>query len=122
MSDSNEKLHGIVAYFADTDGLMAAARKVRDAGYKRWDSYTPFPVHGIDDAMGIKPTILPWIVLVMGLTGLSLGILLQWYTNAFDYVFLISGKPDWSLWRTSRWRSRWSSRSARSRPSSGCWR
>ena len=65
MSDSNEKLHGIVAYFADTDGLMAAARKVRDAGYKRWDSYTPFPVHGIDDAMGIKPTILPWIVLVM---------------------------------------------------------
>ena len=97
MSDSNEKLHGIVAYFADTDGLMAAARKVRDAGYKRWDSYTPFPVHGIDDAMGIKPTILPWIVLVMGLTGLSLGILLQWYTNAFDYVFLISGKPDWSL-------------------------
>ena len=97
MSDSNEKLHGIVAYFSDTDGLMAAARKVRDAGYKRWDSYTPFPVHGIDDAMGIKPTILPWIVLVMGLTGLSLGILLQWYTNAFDYVFLISGKPDWSL-------------------------
>ena len=97
MSDSNEKLHGIVAYFTDIDGLMAAARKVRDAGYKRWDSYTPFPVHGIDDAMGIKPTILPWIVLVMGLTGLSLGILLQWYTNAFDYVFLISGKPDWSL-------------------------
>ncbi|MEC8493850.1 MAG: quinol:electron acceptor oxidoreductase subunit ActD [Planctomycetota bacterium] len=97
MSDSNEKLHGIVAYFTDIDGLMAAARKVRDAGYKRWDSYTPFPVHGIDEAMGIKPTILPWIVLVMGLTGLSLGILLQWYTNAFDYVFLISGKPDWSL-------------------------
>lgn len=97
MSDSNEKLHGVVAYFADIDGLMAAARKVRDAGYKRWDSYTPFPVHGIDDAMGIKPTILPWIVLVMGLTGLGLGILLQWYTNAFDYVFLISGKPDWSL-------------------------
>ena len=49
MSDPNEKLHGIVAYFADTDGLMAAARKVRDAGYKRWDSYAP--VHG---------TTMPW--------------------------------------------------------------
>lgn len=98
MSDTNDKqLHGVVAYYDDVEGLMSAARKVRDAGYKRWDSYTPFPVHGIDEAMGIKPTILPWIVLGMGLTGLCVGILLQWYTNAFDYVFLISGKPDWSL-------------------------
>lgn len=97
MSDSNEKLHGVVGYYTDVEGLMAAARKVRDAGYKRWDSYTPFPVHGIDDAMGIKPTILPWIVLGMGLTGLCVGLLLQWYTNAYAYVFEISGKPDWSL-------------------------
>lgn len=96
-SNEDRSIHGVVAYFSDVDGIMAAARKVRDAGYKRWDTYTPFPVHGIDDAMGIKPTILPWIVLGMGLTGLGVGILLQWYTNAFDYVFLISGKPDWSL-------------------------
>lgn len=99
MSDSNqqEKIHGVVAYYTDVDSVMEASRRVRDAGYKRWDSYTPFPVHGIDDAMGIKPTILPWIVLVMGLTGLGAGLLLQWYTNAYDYVYLISGKPDWSL-------------------------
>lgn len=99
MSDShkNDSIHGVVAYFHDVDGIMGAARKIRDAGFKKWDTYTPFPVHGIDEAMGIKPTILPWIVLGMGLTGLFVGLLLQWYTNAFDYVFLISGKPDWSL-------------------------
>lgn len=98
MSDTNkEDIHGVVAYYDDVDGIMAASRKVRDAGFKRWDAYTPFPVHGIDDAMGTKPTILPWIVLGMGLTGLCVGLLLQWYTNAWDYKFLISGKPDWSL-------------------------
>ena len=93
----NDEIHGVVAYFDDVDSVMSAARKVRDAGYKKWDTYTPFPVHGIDEAMGTKPTILPWIVLGMGLTGMTLGLLLQWWTNAYDYVFLISGKPDWSL-------------------------
>ena len=63
----------------------------------------------------------PWIVL-HGPDRPGRRILLQWYTNAFDYVFPISGKPDWSSRRTSRSRSRWSSPSARSRPSSGCWR
>ncbi|MBL6756872.1 MAG: DUF3341 domain-containing protein [Planctomycetes bacterium] len=99
MSDQkkNDEIHGVVAYFDDVDSVMSAARKVRDAGYKKWDAYTPFPVHGIDEAMGTKPTILPWIVLGMGLTGMACGLLLQWYTNAYDYVFLISGKPNWSL-------------------------
>ncbi|MEM6674457.1 MAG: quinol:electron acceptor oxidoreductase subunit ActD [Planctomycetota bacterium] len=93
----NDELHGVVAYFDDVDSVMAAARKIRDAGYKKWDTYTPFPVHGIDEAMGTKPTVLPWIVLAMGLTGLSLAILMQWWMNAVDYEFMISGKPSWSL-------------------------
>ncbi len=99
MSDSkaNQDQHGVVGYYSDVDSVMGAARRIRDAGYKKWDTYTPFPIHGIDEAMGTKPTILPWIVLGMGLTGLCVGLLLQWYTNAHDYVFLISGKPDWSL-------------------------
>ena len=48
---SNEDLHGVVAYYDDVDSVMAAARRVRDAGYKKWDTYAPFPVHGIDEAM-----------------------------------------------------------------------
>lgn len=100
MSDQNQnqpEIHGVVAYYDDVDGVMNASRKIRDAGYKKWDAYTPFPVHGIDEAMGTKPTILPWMVLGMGLTGLAVGLGLQYFTNAVDYVFLISGKPDWSL-------------------------
>ncbi|MCA9592778.1 MAG: DUF3341 domain-containing protein [Myxococcales bacterium] len=90
-------LYGLVAEYKTPHALKEAAKKVRDAGFEKWDTYTPFPVHGIDGAMGIKMTILPWIVLGAGLTGLTLAIWLQWWTNAHDYPFLISGKPFWSI-------------------------
>jgi mono/diheme cytochrome c family protein len=105
MSDSHEPnqetgpapLHGILAEYATPGEILAASRKVRDAGFSRWDTYTPFPVHGIDKAMGIRMTVLPWIVLGAGLTGLATAILLQWWTNAFDYPWIVSGKPTWSI-------------------------
>jgi len=98
------KLYGLMAEFDTPAAIMAAAEKVRDAGYRWWDCHTPFPVHGMDQAMGIKPTILPILVFFGGLTGTTLGVLLQWFTNAtnFDfwllvpvigYDFPISGKP-----------------------------
>jgi len=90
-------LHGVLAEYDTPEQIKAAARKVRDAGFKRWDTYTPFPVHGIDAAMGIKMTVLPWIVLGAGLTGLTTAILLQWWTNAYDYPWIVSGKPFWSI-------------------------
>src|SRR3954454_2244828 len=91
------ELVGLLAEYDDIDAILNAARTVRRAGFLRWDVHSPFPIHGIDYAMGIKPTILPWLVLGAGLFGLVGGILLQWFTNAFDYPFLISGKPIWSL-------------------------
>ncbi len=91
------ELVGLMAEFEDVDGIVAAARTVRRAGFTRWDVHSPFPIHGIDFAMGVRPTILPWLVLGGGLFGLGGGILLQWWTNAFDYPFFISGKPLWSL-------------------------
>jgi mono/diheme cytochrome c family protein len=94
---SEAPLHGLVAEYKTPQALMKAAEKVRDAGFKNWDTYTPFPIHGIDPAMGIKPTILPWIVLCGGLTGCATALLLQWYTNAYDYKFIVSGKPFWSI-------------------------
>lgn len=90
-------LHGMLAEYETPQALILAAQKVRDAGFRNWDTYTPFPVHGIDPAMGIRPTVLPWIILCGGLTGCATAVLLQWWTNAYDYPFLISGKPFWSL-------------------------
>ncbi len=94
---STAPLHGLLAEYDTPGQLIRASRQVRDAGYTRWDTYTPFPVHGIDRAMGIKMTVLPWLVLGAGLTGLVTAILLQWWTNAYDYPWIVSGKPFWSI-------------------------
>lgn len=88
---------GVLAEFDSEERILRAAAKARDAGYVRWDVHTPYPVHGMDDAMGIRQTILPWIVLGAGLTGVTFATLLQWWMNAYDYPYLISGKPFWSL-------------------------
>lgn len=102
------QLHGLLAEFDTPAAIMDAARRVRDAGYRWWDCHTPFFVHGLDDAMGIQRTILPVLVFFAGLTGCTIGFLLQWYTNATNldiwlivpvtgYQFLVSGKPFLSL-------------------------
>lgn len=95
--DEKVELIGLLAEYQTVDDILKAARAVRRAGFTRWDVHSPFPIHGIDHAMGIKPTILPWLVLGGGLTGLTTAIWLQWYCNAYDYPFLISGKPIWSF-------------------------
>lgn len=91
------KLHGIVVEYDNVDDLVEACETVRDAGYTKWDAHTPFPVHGIDDAMGIKSTLLPWLVLGGGLTGLALATGMQYWMNAVDYPYIVSGKPFFSL-------------------------
>lgn len=101
------KVYALLAEFADVDSTMHAAEKVRDANYMNWDVHTPFPVHGMPAAMGLRPTILPWIALVHGLAGLTLGLAMVWWANAKTvsgvptelqgYEFLISGKPRFSF-------------------------
>jgi hypothetical protein len=90
-------LAGFLAEFTDVDSVIIAAEKVRDSGYRLWDVHSPFPIHGIDEAMGIRPTILPWLVLGGGLFGLTGGLFMQWWMNAKDYPYFISGKPLFSL-------------------------
>ncbi len=99
-------LAGMLAEYETVDGLLDAATKVRNAGYTKWEAYSPCPIHGLDHAMGHKPTNLPWIVLSCGLTGLIGGIFLVWWTNATSfnvpyavrgYEFIISGKPIFSF-------------------------
>jgi hypothetical protein len=91
------ELVGLLAEYETVDAVLSAAAKVRQAGFTRWDVHSPFPIHGIDSVMGIRPTILPWLVLGGGLSGLAGGIGLQWFCNAFAYPLIISGKPFWSL-------------------------
>src|ERR1700728_3208291 len=91
------RLTGLLAEFEDVSAVVSAAAKTRAAGYKIWDVHSPFPIHGIDAVIGIRPTILPWMVLCSGLTGFAGAIALQWYCNAFDYQFPVSGKPFFSL-------------------------
>ncbi len=102
---SSQKLYGLLGEFQTPGAILSAAKKVHEAGYKWWDCCTPFSVHGLDKAMGIRPTILPWLVLGAGITGGTLGMVLQWFTNATNleiwggpvwvtgYAFLVSGKP-----------------------------
>lgn len=94
---TNQKLHGVYAEFDAVDTLLAACERVRDAGYTKTDAFTPFPVHGIDRALGIKPTGLPWIVLACGLIGTTIGVVMQIWMNTFDYPYIISGKPFFSM-------------------------
>jgi hypothetical protein len=96
-ADEPPRLYGLLAEFDNVDDVVAAAGKVRQAGYTRWDVHTPFPIHGLDDAMGLRATRLPWIVFAAGLIGAGLALLLQWWTNAVNYRFIISGKPYFSL-------------------------
>ena len=98
MTDKQEKkLHGTYAEFDAVDTLLAACRRVRDAGYLKTDAFTPFPVHGIDKALGIKPTVLPWIALACGLMGTTIGLTMQVWMNTIDYPYIISGKPFFSM-------------------------
>ena len=84
---------GWMAEYDDENKLMEACRKVRDSGYTRTDAFTPFPVHGIDEALGIKPTVLPWFTFCAGATGTTVALTMQWFMNAYDYPYIISGKP-----------------------------
>jgi hypothetical protein len=75
---------------------MHAAEQVRDAGFRRWDVFTPFPVHGMDKAMGLKNSKVGWFSFLGGVTGYTSGMLMIWFLNKIDYPVLIGGKPMFS--------------------------
>ena len=87
------RVWGLVAQFDDPAKLLHAAEGLRDAGYQRYEVWSPFPVHGMDNAMGLSRSKVPWIVLAGGLTGMTSALLLQWWSGAVEYPVMIGGKP-----------------------------
>ena len=82
-----------LAEFNTPEECVHAAEKLRDAGYKKFDAHTPYPIHGMDDAMGMKDTPLGWIVLALGITGCLSGFAMMQWMNGIDYPLIIGGKP-----------------------------
>lgn len=93
VTESGNPVYGIVAEFTETPKVFKAAAKVRDAGYSKWDVHTPFPIHDMEEAMGIKTTKLPLMAGGAALTGLFVAIGLQWGTSLVLYPTVVQGKP-----------------------------
>jgi len=87
----------LLAEYESTAKIIHAAETLRDAGYKSFEAHSPFPIHGMDGAMGLPDSRLGWIVLACGLTGVSCAWVMMYWMNAIDYPLIIGGKPPGSL-------------------------
>jgi hypothetical protein len=87
---------GVAGIWLDDHELVKAAAKVRDAGYKKFDAITPFPVHGLEEAIGIKRSVIPWVTFFAALTGLACALALEFWCSAIDWPINVGGKPFFS--------------------------
>ncbi|RYG18855.1 DUF3341 domain-containing protein, partial [bacterium] len=92
-SASEPKPALLLAEYDTAADVVHAAEKVRDAGYKNWDTHTPFPIHGMDKAMGLKDSILGLIVFPVGVLGTTAAFTMMHWMNGIDYPLVIGGKP-----------------------------
>jgi len=90
------KHYGIIAEFDSPAAILRAAEKVRDAGYRRWDTFTPFPIHGMEKVMKLGNSLVGWVSLAMGAGAFLSVVGLIWFANAFDYPLIVGGKPMFS--------------------------
>jgi Protein of unknown function (DUF3341) len=86
--------HFVVGSFSEPTGLLAAVATLRRAGIAIHDVFAPYPVHGLDQAMAIRRSRLPWVTLLAGLTGLTFALVFQYYTAVFDWPLDVGGKPE----------------------------
>lgn len=94
---SEKGQEGIAGIWLDEHQLVEAARKTTEAGVQGFEAISPFPLHGIDDAMGIPRSFIPWVTFFAGLTGCGFGVWFTWWASAVDWAIIIGGKPMWSL-------------------------
>lgn len=90
---ADKKNWGVLAEFDTPKDIYHACESIRDEGFKHWDAHTPFPVHGLEGAMGLRPSKVPWIVAAGALFGATAGFTLQWWSMVVEYPAIIAGKP-----------------------------
>ena len=93
MSTTRKRVYGYLAEFKSASALYKGAEKIRDAGFKKWDCYSPYPIHGLDGAMGMKRSILPWFVFFGGITGTCTAFALAYTTQVVIYPTVVQSKP-----------------------------
>lgn len=88
---------GIAGIWLDEHEFVEAAGKTRQAGFKKIEAISPYPLHGIDEAIGLSRSFIPYITFAAGLAGFAFGVWFTWWTSAVDWPLIIGGKPMWSL-------------------------
>lgn len=88
---------GIAGIFTTEEAILKAAKKIREMGFTKFDAITPYPVHGMEEACGIKRSWIPYVTFVAGVTGLLSGLALTYWTSAVDWPINVGGKPMFSL-------------------------
>jgi len=92
-----KRLRGVLALYDNPDSLLDAAARIQEHGFRNVDAYTPYPVHGLSEALGIRKSWIPYVTLVMGLAGAALGLTFEIWTSAVDWPINVGGKPFVSL-------------------------
>lgn len=90
-------IHGVLAEFNDPSSLIAGIRRVRAAGYRKMDAYTPYPIEEVMEEMGLHRNIMPVLVFFGGLTGALAGLGLEYWTSVIDYPINVGGRPLFSI-------------------------
>ncbi len=91
------KTSGLAAIFTDEAKVLHAAHKTREAGFQKFDAISPYPIHGMEEACGIKRSSIPYVTFIAGMTGMLSGLLLTWWTSAVNWPINVGGKPFFSL-------------------------
>lgn len=84
---------GFLGEFRTPEDLVGAVRELRKRGYRRLDAFTPYPIKGLEQALGLGRSRLGWMIFPVSLVGATFGFFLQWYCNAFDYPLNVGGRP-----------------------------
>ena len=90
---SGKQMAGVLGFFDEPGALLVATKKTKEASWDRFDAYTPYPVHGLEHAAGLKRSWLPYVTFCAGLTGLMCAFALQYWTSAMDWPVNVGGKP-----------------------------
>jgi hypothetical protein len=91
--EQRSHIYGVIGEFEKPEQLVHAAAKIREAGYRYYESYTPFPVEGLPQAMGMRRNLVPLITLIGGLCGGLGGFGFQYWCNVYSYPLNIAGRP-----------------------------